>query len=761
MTNSLQDLDDYSYVIGIDFGTTFSGCCYAFTKDTFDDFQDVTSWPKQRNSAYPKTPTVLLYKENSQEVLAWGDAAKCLVERPNVKDHLLERFKLYLDEASASTLPELPNGLLSIQVIADYLNLLHSYICEHMKKGFAQNYDQHQFRYCLTIPAQWTDRAKTIMREAAILAGIIKRQDPTDRLMLISEPEAAALYCQKTCDQFQLGHGQRFMICDAGGGTVDLIVFEIDDGGQRRSLKEVTKGSGDTCGSTFLDRNMEKLIRQRFEHFGEVKPKSLDQMMTVFIERVKPQFDDDDEDHFIPIPFSLGYPHQDNEEAGIVDGMLMFSAQELKEKVFNPVVEKVIRLIDEQLNGSTLKPVDAIFMVGGFGKSTYLHKCVERAFVPRVQFVGIPPRAEMAVVRGAVYFGLNPKIVSQRVLRRTYGLCSQMNYEPNLDPPENRVMVDNRWYCKQRFSIYARKGQAVGVDECVTKKYQVKYPHSTETDLYAFDDDGSVPRLITDPKVKVVARFPVVMPTFKDLKIGDPVIMLVNMYFGQTEIKIEVIIRNHRQVFTSRLDFVSDTSSININDSSVGSASPTLTTAPPPYSPGTSSPPSSSSTSSSTWPSPTTASSSGLTSANAAAYNNIPTPPPLLSNSSDSQQLYGKPDEITQSITYSKPHFSGVMSPALPSSSTLPLQNQYENQQYYSSSQNLTINNNSQIQNNNSMTKTLPNVPYTMTTTGSHIKDEKLLDESDGKVLAVGDSKTIVTKKQKGFNKFFGKLKKT
>ncbi|CAO3616561.1 unnamed protein product [Cunninghamella echinulata] len=115
--------------------------------------------PKQRNSAYPKTPTVLLYKENSQEVLAWGDAAKNLVERPNVKDHLLERFKLYLDEASASNLPELPNGLLSIQVIADYLNQLHNYICEHMKRGFAQNYDQHQFRYCLTIPAQWLDRS--------------------------------------------------------------------------------------------------------------------------------------------------------------------------------------------------------------------------------------------------------------------------------------------------------------------------------------------------------------------------------------------------------------------------------------------------------------------------------------------------------------------------------------------------------------------------------------------------------------------------
>lgn len=75
----------------------------------------------------------------------------------------------------------------------------------------------------------WSDRAKAIMREASIRAGLINNNDHPDRLMLISEPEAAALYCEKKSEQFNLRHGQRFMICDAGGGTVDLIVFEINE----------------------------------------------------------------------------------------------------------------------------------------------------------------------------------------------------------------------------------------------------------------------------------------------------------------------------------------------------------------------------------------------------------------------------------------------------------------------------------------------------------------------------------------------------
>lgn len=63
----------------------------------------------------------------------------------------------------------------------------------------------------------WSDKAKATMREAAIMAGLIKEDDHRDRLMLISEPEAAALYCEKKCDQFNLKHNDRFMICDAGG----------------------------------------------------------------------------------------------------------------------------------------------------------------------------------------------------------------------------------------------------------------------------------------------------------------------------------------------------------------------------------------------------------------------------------------------------------------------------------------------------------------------------------------------------------------
>lgn len=154
------------------------------------------------------------------------------MQRPIARNSvLLKQYKLYLDENIAKDLPPLPNGLTIVDAIADYLNAFHGHVVSELKKGFAKNYGQHQFRYCLTVPAMWSDRAKAAMREAAIKAGLIDASDHRDRLMLISEPEAAALYCEKKCEQFNLRHGDRFMICDAGGKiiTFSLLFCVVSD----------------------------------------------------------------------------------------------------------------------------------------------------------------------------------------------------------------------------------------------------------------------------------------------------------------------------------------------------------------------------------------------------------------------------------------------------------------------------------------------------------------------------------------------------
>ncbi|KAF9992829.1 hypothetical protein BGZ80_008391 [Entomortierella chlamydospora] len=237
----------------------------------------------------------------------------------------------------------------------------------------------------------WSDKAKDVMRKAAIRAGLISASDHPDRLTLVSEPEAAALYCEKSCKQYNLSHGNRFMICDAGGGTVDLIVYEITFTSQGRRLSEVTKGHGASCGSMFIDLNLGNLLTGKFKRQGVEIPKNVIQaMVETFAYQLKPQFDGE-EDMYLALPRNKCFDYiKDPKSIGTDGGYMSLNAAELKKLVFEPVVKQVLTLIQGQLNGA--KGCTAIFMVGGFGSSSYLLQRVKREFGSKVKTIASPSR---------------------------------------------------------------------------------------------------------------------------------------------------------------------------------------------------------------------------------------------------------------------------------------------------------------------------------------------------------------------------------
>lgn len=69
-------------------------------------------------------------------------------------------------------------------------------------------------------------------------------------------------------DPHGLKVGESFILCDAGGGTVDLISYTITSLNPILKVREAAPGSGGLCGSTFLNRRfgeflVEKLGQQR------------------------------------------------------------------------------------------------------------------------------------------------------------------------------------------------------------------------------------------------------------------------------------------------------------------------------------------------------------------------------------------------------------------------------------------------------------------------------------------------------------------
>ncbi|CEP19416.1 hypothetical protein [Parasitella parasitica] len=491
--STVFNIQDYPVIIGIDFGTTFSGCSYAFVQN--NEVVDIVRWPKQNNNVYPKTPTLNFYQGSGKTMTQWGNAARLEMQRPTARNSvLLKQYKLYLDENIAKDLPPLPNGLSIVEAISDYLRMFHEHVVTELKKGFAKNYGKHQFRY----------------------------------------------------------GGDKFMICDAGGGTVDLIVFEIDEHNGRK-LRECTKGHGQSCGSVFLDRRMRKFLKKRFRnHLSSIPASAFENMMDIFVELIKPQFDGVD-DQYITLPAAMNLePRLKETIEGLEDGLLYLKAEELKNDVFEPVIKEVINLCEEQF----LKAggLSAIFLVGGFGSSNYLFERVQKEFEGRVSLVAVPPRCELAVVRGAVYFGLNPHVVTTRIPRYWYGIDTTTTFREGIDPPNYKIIRDDGSVrCDNRFSVYVRRGQPLDIDNCVSKDFFAYYPHHTTCTLYSADTDEQ-PVYTTSPGVHKVANFTIPMPALTGVTEGEKVDLTIKMYFGEIELKVEAVIRGKTYGTTCTFD---------------------------------------------------------------------------------------------------------------------------------------------------------------------------------------------------------------
>ncbi|KAL2016086.1 hypothetical protein VTK56DRAFT_4293 [Thermocarpiscus australiensis] len=103
------------------------------------------------------------------------------------------------------------------------------------------------------------------MREAASQAGLLgKRIAGETELSFVSEPEAAALATLSSMDgRGDIKAGDTFVVVDCGGGTVDLISYEVV-GIEPMVVKECVKGQGGLCGAVFVDEAFLEVLKEKF-----------------------------------------------------------------------------------------------------------------------------------------------------------------------------------------------------------------------------------------------------------------------------------------------------------------------------------------------------------------------------------------------------------------------------------------------------------------------------------------------------------------
>ncbi|KAH0425591.1 hypothetical protein CcaCcLH18_10837 [Colletotrichum camelliae] len=503
-------------IVGIDFGTTFSGVAFAFATNNEAKEDIITEWPGAGSYTKQKIPTVLYY-DQYQKVVGWGpDIADALAPtgypKPGVQK--VEWFKLqlmlsgntYIDPIN---LPPLPPGKSEIDVAADYLFKLRQAMRSALQKTLGEvfNREERNIRYYLTVPAIWNDAGKAATRAAAIQAGFL-RDENDNRLTLVSEPEAAAIFCSKT-GLLNLKVHDAVLIVDCGGGTVDLIAYEVEDENPF-TVAECTAGSGDSCGSTALNRNFSNILRTKIRKMklpdgsktaGRVYAKCI----MDFENRIKADFRNNGQKWAVDVGIEAEFP-----EAGIEEGYMTFTNEEILQ-CFEPVVNRILELVRNQIIAiqAQNRTLQNILVVGGFGASEYLFQQIKLHVPPQFQSKVVRPMDSVAaIVKGAVTAGITERVVTHRVARRHYLMATLQPFKEGYHPEAYRVpSLDGKDRCKFTRQIFVQKGQKVKIGEPVKVSFfrQVA-PGATlmyEDILYACDDDVC-PEYTKDPRIKEV-----------------------------------------------------------------------------------------------------------------------------------------------------------------------------------------------------------------------------------------------------------------
>ncbi|RBR18012.1 hypothetical protein FVER53590_07907 [Fusarium verticillioides] len=471
-------------VLGIDFGTTYSGIAWCRVGEN-NEIKFTTNWKKPRfaQGDKQKVPSAIFYHHLNDENPEWGATTPqddttlrwfklLLVDEKDLPDHIRHSVQLKTARALMLKANKTP-----VQILGDYLRQLWRHCRQNIVRAEGRRMMTVSIVHLVvTLPAIWPYYTRSRMTEALGHAGLLNiTKAGHTTLDFISEPEAAALTCLKeNADRFNVRVGDHFVICDAGGGTVDLITYKIEKL-DPLIISESVKGDGGLCGAMFLDEKFLNLLKETipFEAHKSLDKQTFHKIMESDWEGgLKSSFCETSGDLLL----QLSYDGLIN--TNFFPSKFIIDVSEIREKVFDPVVKDVKQLVQKQVNAvkhKYKKKPKFVILVGGFGRSLYLHQCLQDAVGNRVDVLqqdGEKPWT--AVLRGAVLHGLartnhasSIKVtVASRVSRHSYGTLVNISpFDPKEHDAKDRVwdaglqeflaVEQTRWFVEIGSSVSA------------------------------------------------------------------------------------------------------------------------------------------------------------------------------------------------------------------------------------------------------------------------------------------------------------------
>lgn len=131
-------------------------------------------------------------------------------------------------------------------------------------------------------------------------------------------------------------------------------------------------------------------------------------------------------------------------------------------------------------------------------------------------------------------FGLNPRSITSRISKMTYGINTLTTFDGERHPEEKKVIIEGEDFCEDVFDAFVKKGEAVGIDEVHVKTYCPVRARQTVMRIIFYCTDASDSKFVDDCEVKQLGEL--------SIDIGRPFqsvedkTVKVTLLFGATHI---------------------------------------------------------------------------------------------------------------------------------------------------------------------------------------------------------------------------------
>ncbi|XP_053399071.1 heat shock 70 kDa protein 12A-like [Mercenaria mercenaria] len=581
-----EAVQDRLQVAAIDFGTTYSGYAFSFHGDFNEDPLKIitNNWLVGATKAVSlKTPSCILFDPDrnfhSFGFEAEDEYADLAADEKHYEWFYFKRFKMLLYEQKkltrdiklkddkGLTLPAMTVFSEGIRYLKDHLIRT----CEEKDVGLRFE----EVHWVITVPAIWDDSAKQFMREAAIEAGI-----DTKHLSLALEPEAASLFCKYLPIQKVEGDdgqgrissfapGKRYLVLDAGGGTVDITVHETQSDG---TIRELYKANGGPWGGTKIDEafinfledvagvdTIEVFMKDHKEDYlslfreFEIKKKTFGPDLTA------------GQKITFRLPVSVHETYRITRGGDFRRSLMMkqdlkdqitFTGDKLRvqprqvERFFEATCNKIVNHLKDIFSKPQVSGTEAILMVGGFSESVMLQHYIKDNF-PEMKVI-IPEDAGLAVLKGAVIFGHNPRAIISRVSKFTYGIDVYQPFDSTVHPASKKVILDGKEKCDGCFDKHVTEGQEVYVGEVFGEKsYWPSSMSATAVSLNVYTSDKIDPKYVDEAGCLYRGKLRVDLSKIEKYEDKN---IIVKMKYGDTELGVEARIVKTGEILKTSLN---------------------------------------------------------------------------------------------------------------------------------------------------------------------------------------------------------------